>query len=651
MNFFERQAAARKASRRLIALFALAVLGIVLAVNFVLLVALGMLGEQQVAAHGGLGPYLQANAGMILTVTLGTAAVIGVASLVRMGSLRSGGSAVALSLGGVQVAEDTTDPQLRRLRNVVEEIAIASAVPVPAIFVLEEEQAINAFAAGYSPSDAAIAVTRGALERLNRDELQGVVAHEFSHVLNGDMRLNIQLMGVLFGILVLAIAGRRILWHTRGGRSRDAAAIVAIALALTVIGYVGVFFGRMIKAGVSRSREMLADASAVQFTRQTAGIAGALKKIAGLEEGSRLVAADTEEVSHMLFGEGVGLSSMMSTHPPILERIRALEPGFDPKALGELKTRWSRKPPSGLAEDRAMGLVEGVQLAAAATASLPAGATEVALAPARVAAHTGQPERNDYAQAGRLREAIPPALLDAAHGHDDAVALVLALLLDADQALRTRQLGEVAERVGDEPARRSAALFEQLQGLHPLLRLPLAALAFPALRRRPRAQLDRLVATCDTLIHIDGKVGLFEYCLGRMLQRQVIEALDPSRHRLSGRRKLAHSRQALAELFAVLAAHGHEDDDEARHAFSAGLRAVLPGAAFEYRPPADWVAALDRALDELDRLEPLGKELLVEGLSATSSHDGRITVAEAELLRTICACLHCPLPPLLGPEG
>jgi Zn-dependent protease with chaperone function len=651
MNFFERQAAARTASRRLLLLFALAVAGIVLAINVVVLFAFGFLDQDQLVAHGGLWPYLQAHSGAMLAASLGTVAVIGIASLVRMGSLRSGGSAVALSLGGVQVAEDTSDPQLRRLRNVVEEIAIASAVPVPAIFVLEEEQAINAFAAGYSANDAAIAVTRGALERLNRDELQGVVAHEFSHVLNGDMRLNIQLMGVLFGILVLAIAGRRILWHSRGGRSRDGAAIVVVALALTVIGYIGVFFGRMIKAGVSRSREMLADASAVQFTRQTAGIAGALKKIAGLEEGSRLAAADTEEVSHMLFGEGIGLSSLMSTHPPILERIRALDPGFDPKALAELKTRWSRKPPSGLAEDRAMGLVEGVQLAAAATAALPASATEVALAPQRVVAHAGQPQRNDYAQAGRLRDAIPDLLRDAAHNHDDAVAVVLALLLDADPAIRGRQFGAITEQLGDEPAARSGVLFDQLQGLHPLLRLPLAALAFPALRRRPRPQLDRLVATCDTLIHIDGQVGLFEYCLGRMLQRQVIEALDPSRHRMSGRRKLAHSRQALADLFAVLAAHGHDDPAAARRAFDAGLAAALPGATFEYRPPANWVAALDRALDELDRIAPLGKELLVEGLSATSSHDGRVTVAEAELLRTICACLHCPLPPVMGPEG
>jgi Zn-dependent protease with chaperone function len=650
MNFFERQEVARRASRRLIILFVLAMLAIALAVDVAILIAIGFAAPEQVMAYGGFWGFAQAHLGLLVVVALLTLAVIGIASLVRMGSLRAGGAVVAQSVGGTRVDEDTRDPQLRRLRNVVEEISIASAVPVPAIFVLEDEQAINAFAAGYSPNDAAIAVTRGALERLNRDELQGVVAHEFSHILNGDMRLNIQLMGVLFGILVLAIAGRRILLHTRGGRDRNVGAILIVALLLTVIGYLGVFFGRMIKAGISRSREMLADASAVQFTRQTTGIAGALKKIAGLPEGSRLGDPDTEEVSHMLFGEGMGLSSMMSTHPPILERIKALDPSFNPRALGELRSRWASKPPSGLAEDRAMGFDGGgMRLAGAATAGL-AGAS-VALTPGAVAAHAGQPESDDYKRAGRIREAIPQTLLDAAHHHDDAVAVVLALLLDTDRAIRARQLAEIAERLGEEVAEHSGNLHEQVQALHPLLRLPLAALAFPALRRRPRGQLEAFVACSNTLIHIDGQVGLFEYCLGRMLQRQVIEAMDPSRHRSSGRRKLAQSRAALADLFSVLAHHGHEDAAQARRAFVAGVGSVLPGVALDYQPPRDWVAALDRALDELDELEPLGKQLLVEGLSLTSSHDGRVTVPEAELLRTICACLHCPLPPLLGQQA
>jgi Zn-dependent protease with chaperone function len=650
MNFFERQAAARRMSRRLIILFVLAVIAIVIAVDIVVLFASGYAAPSRMAEGGDFGGFLAANAGLLLMTSVATIALIGIASMVRMAGLRAGGAVVARGLGGNQVDENTRDPQLRRLRNVVEEIAIASATPVPAIFVLEDEAGINAFAAGYSPNDAAIAVTRGALERLNRDELQGVIAHEFSHILNGDMRLNIQLMGVLFGILVLAIAGRKILYHSRGSRdSKNVGAILAVALMLTLIGYVGVFFGRMIKAGISRSREYLADASAVQFTRQTTGIAGALKKIAGLDEGSRLAAADTEEVSHMLFGDGMGYSSLWATHPPLVERIRALDPTFDPKALGTLKKRWSAQPPSGMAEDRAMGLDgQGVR---APPGVLPAVAATMALDPRQASAHTGQPESGDYANAGRIHRQLPQGLLDAAHSHDDAIPLLLALLLDDEATLRMHQLAEIARRIDPAAAERSIALRESIAGLHPLLRLPLASLAFPALRRRPPAQLDQFVATTEALIHMGGHVGLFEYCLGRLLQRQIAEALDPSRHRTSGRRKLAQSRDALATLFAVLAAHGNPDPQAARRAYVAGMQSVLPGAGADYQPPRDWVAALDVALDALDGLEPLGKQLLVEGLAATSSHDGRITVAESELLRTICAVLHCPLPPLLEPTA
>ena len=318
-------------------LFTLAVLAIVAAVDVVLMLAFGGLGPDATTTD---------TLGALLASTVVTLGIIGCASLFRTASLRAGGAAVAQQLGATPVPEDTSDFNLRRLRNVVEEIAIASGVPVPQIFVMEEESAINAFAAGYAPSDASITVTRGALERLNRDELQGVIAHEFSHVLNGDMRLNIRLIGLLFGILVLALIGRKILEHGRFSRSKDSAPLMAVAVGVLIVGYIGLFFGRLIKAGVSRTRETLADASAVQFTRQTQGLAGALKKIAGLPGGSKLANADTEEVSHMLFGQGLKLSSLMATHPPLLERIRALEPSFKAEALADLEARWQLHPPA-----------------------------------------------------------------------------------------------------------------------------------------------------------------------------------------------------------------------------------------------------------------------------------------------------------------
>ncbi len=313
MDFFGAQEHARRQSRRLLWLFALAVLAIVGAMDLVVLGVLELGADPRHVASGGL---LDRNGPALVATTLLTLAVIGFASVFKIARLRAGGAAVARELGATLVPTDTRDPLLRRLRNVVEEVAIASGVPVPQVFVLEDEEGINAFAAGYAPGDAAVAVTRGALERLSRDELQGVIAHEFSHVLNGDMRLNIRLMGVLFGILVLAIVGREVLLRMRGGNNRNAVAILLIAVGLLVIGYAGLFCGRLIKAGVSRQREYLADAAAVQFTRQPEGIAGALKKIAASQGGSKLTQHDAEEISHMLFGDGVGYSALFATHPP-----------------------------------------------------------------------------------------------------------------------------------------------------------------------------------------------------------------------------------------------------------------------------------------------------------------------------------------------
>ncbi|WP_019819202.1 M48 family metallopeptidase, partial [Saccharomonospora saliphila] len=350
MNFFERQQAVRTVSARLVWLFAAAVLGIVAVVDLAAWLAFGLSDAPTSTAVGTL-----------VTVSVVAVALIGVTSLVRTMLLRrGGGQRVAESLGGVRVADDTRDPRLRRLRNVVEEIAIASGTPVPDLYVLPHEPGINAFAAGWSPANAAVAVTRGTLERLNRAELQGVIAHEFSHVVNGDMRLNIRLIGVLAGIVGLAVVGRVLLGSGRAGgrsdRGNSAAPLMLVGLAALIAGWIGVLAGRLIKAAVSRQREYLADASAVQYTRQTEGLAGALKKIGGLPAGSTVRSGKVDDVSHMLFGEGRKLSSWMATHPPLPERIRRLDPAFDPAELDRLRRRWADQPPSGLAEDEALGL-------------------------------------------------------------------------------------------------------------------------------------------------------------------------------------------------------------------------------------------------------------------------------------------------------
>lgn len=627
MNFFEHQAAARRASTRLVVLFVLAVLGIVAAVD--------------------LAAWLVAPSWRMLAFTSGiTLLTILFGSLYRIASLGGGGEAVAQQMGGTLVPADTTDLSLRRLRNVVEEIAIASGVPVPQIFVLEEEAGINAFAAGYATADAAVAVTRGALDKLNRDELQGVIAHEFSHVLNGDMRLNIRLMGVLFGILVLGIVGRKVLQHGRiGSDSKGALPVMAVALGLVVVGSIGMLFGRMIKAGVSRQREFLADSSAVQFTRQTKGLAGALKKIAGVGEGSKLASRDTEEVAHMLFGDGVGYSSLFATHPPLVARIQALEPSFKASALVDLAARWQMHPPSGLDEDQALGLDSRPP------APLPAEGAKMQITPPAVVAQVGAPQANDYARAGALVNAIPEVLKRAAHERDEAVPLLYGLLMAPPGKVRDAQQYELSARQDERVSRQALDYADRLADLPRILCLPLAAMAMPALRRRPRPELEKFMDGCFALTHADGKVSLFEYSLGRLLRVQVHDALDPAGTWVAGDRRLASVADHAITLMALLAQAGHDDPGAAMRAYLAGMALVFPRANAPYRPPTDPLRAMDEAWPVLDKVEPRGKELLIEGLVAAVSHDGRICVAEAELLRVVCASLHCPLPPMLEGAG
>jgi Zn-dependent protease with chaperone function len=628
MNFFERQDLVRRQSKRLVILFLLAVLAIVGAIDLVLVIAFSGFGE-------GHNP-----AGALVLATVLTIGVITCASMFRMASLRKGGAAVANELGATPVPESTADPQLRRLRNVVEEIAIASGVPVPQIFVLDEEDGINAFAAGYTPSDAAVTVTRGALNALNRDELQGVIAHEFSHVLNGDMRLNIRLIGLLFGILVLALIGRKILENGRF-RGKGAGGILIVALALMLIGYIGLFFGRLIKAGVSRQREYLADASAVQFTRQTRGITGALKKVAGLDVGSKLASSDAEEVSHMLFGDGVGYSALMATHPPLMKRIQALEPGFKDHALEELSARWQMKSPVGMDEDFAMGLTGDN------SGPLPSEGSKVGVTPPAVVAQIGTPQPHDYQHAGDLNEAIPELLQAAVRQHDQVMPLMFGLLIGSDPALRSKQQFELKARMGEAVALAAVGFADQTNDLHQMLRLPLAALAFPLLRRRPRPELQQFMDSVYALVHADGQVDLFEYCLGSLLRTQVSEALDPSGAWKPGSRRLTDVTTQAVTLLAVVANAGHDHPTDALRAYLAGVAHVFPRLNAPYAPPANAPDALEEVWPALDMIEPYGKELLIEGLVAVISSDGRIAVAEAELLRTVCACLHCPLPPLL----
>jgi Zn-dependent protease with chaperone function len=638
MNFFARQARARAQTRRLVLLFIVAVLAVVVAVNAIVLTMLASAEAEALVVPGD--EWLFAHPGPVLLVSLSVLAVVMLSSLYKSTVLRGGGGTVARSLGGTRLERDVRDPLRRRLHNVVEEMAIASGVPMPEVYVLEQEGAINAFAAGHSPANAAVAVTRGALERLNRAELQGVIAHEFSHILNGDMRLNLSLMGWLFGLLVIALIGRTVLRHTRGSRNRKGgvALILVAALAVMLLGYIGVFFGRLIQAAVSRQRETLADSSAVQFTREPQGLKGALVKIGGFERGSRLEDVGAEEVAHMLFA--AGMTRLFATHPPLIERIMALDPSFDESEFA----RVSLEPQVALGT--AGEVVASESLPGLRPESTVLTAAPIRTTPESVTRLIGNPGTPQIEAAHAVARTLPAELLVNLEGPGRALGLLLALVLDPKPEVRDRQVQIVKQYLGDRALTLIASAERAALQLAPLQRLPMLQELFPALRRLPRDERRRIVDGLNRLILVDGRIEIFEYALGTLARVYLQDDLEPVKRARSLR--LDQVALEMQAVFSTLAAHGASDETQARRAFEMGMQHVLPLERPSYRPVPGWPGALDRALRCLDRLLPAAKEQLVEALVKTIAHDQRLTIQEAELLRAICAAIHCPLPPLAG---
>jgi Zn-dependent protease with chaperone function len=643
VDFYAYQAAARRRSRLFVLMFMAAVAVLVIALDAVIFTVLAArssayssYGDQS----GGqpLGPleFAMRNPDAVLLVSLLIIGVIGLASLFKSAQLRGGGAVVAQSLGGVRVERDTTDPARKRLRNIIEEMSIASGVPVPEIYVLEQEPAINAFAAGHTPANACITVTQGAIDHLNRDELQGVIGHEFSHILNGDMRLNIQLMGAIFGLLVIAIIGRLVFnFAPRGGSDRDrrggGMGWVAVGLAAMVLGYLGLLAGRMLQAAVSRQRERLADASAVQFTRNTEGLKGALMKIAALEEGSKFVAADAEQVAHMLFAPG--LDRIFATHPPLLERIRELDPHFNPAELQALIARGV--PSSDTAATAAPAAAPRPAPAAAAVAS------GFAANAGTIAAQVGRPQPSNMDQAQAMREQIPSVLRNFSDTGAHARSMVLALLLSRDPAIRDAQAQRIAQEYGGAELNVVNTAIAAAGTIAPMLRLPALLQLFPTLRRLPLAERQRLNGLVMELIHIDASIDVFEFCLAKLLETMLNDAAGNASP--YGTLSLENAAEPVHVMFCTLARCGSDDEQEIRAAYAAGISTVLARYP-DYATYDDWPQRTSTALSALDQLQLPAKQKLIEGLVRTIASDGQLKVEESELLRTTCALIHCPMP-------
>jgi Zn-dependent protease with chaperone function len=642
MNFFERQTATRRTSRQLVFLFAMAVIAVVLAVDLVIFTLLASAGAEQEGLALPSIQWFREHSGLALGTTLTVLGIIGLSSLYKTAVLSGGGGVVARSLGGVRVSPDTTDALQRRLLNVVEEMAIASGVPMPEVYLLEQESGINAFAAGHNSSNAAIAVTRGTLTTLNRAELQGVIAHEFSHILNGDMRLNIRLMGLLFGLLAIAVLARTVLRFAPRGRSSGkkgggAGAILIAALVVLVIGYVGLFFGRLIQAAVSRNRESLADASAIQFTRDPTGLRGALVKIGAVEGGSRLSTPEVDEVAHMLFAPGI--SRMFATHPPLLERLKAIDPRFNQQEFAEVRARLA-------AAEQAVAPVAKAAAAQNTVEKLDALIGAGTAVPIALAQLVGNPGTAHMKHAQQIRQSLPESLSVAGRHPASSRALFLALALDADPATRERQERFIAQQLGADVATLVTSLSGDVDSLEPQQKLPVLMHAFPALRQLTREERMRLMACLNGMLQREGQMSLQAYVLRKLAQVQLRDDLEPRAP--AGRFPINAVTAELQVLFSVLAQQGHTNETDARRAYESGMHHLLPRERPSFAIPINWAQQLDAALSRLDRLAPAGKEQLIEALVRTIAHDQQLTINEAELLRAVCAALHCPLPPLLG---
>ncbi|MBU0679543.1 MAG: M48 family metallopeptidase [Verrucomicrobia bacterium] len=654
MDFFARQDAARKKTGRLIVYFSLAVACIIAGLYIVILLLFGY-AEAKTTSYGYSQEPAQLdlwNSEVFFYATAFTLLVVVSGSLYKVSQLRGGGSRVAESLGGRLVLPNTTDFEERQLLNIVEEIALASGIPPPPVYVMDDQEGINAFAAGYRPNDAVVSVTRGLLDHLNRDETQGVIAHEFSHILNGDMRLNIRLIGVLHGILLLGIIGEIVLRGSgRSRRGKGGGAIVLVGLAMMVLGYAGVFFGKLIKAAVSRQREYLADASAVQFTRNPGGIAGALKKIGGLVFGSQVRHPHAEEASHMFFGNGVRPSwlGLMATHPPLKDRILQIDPDFDgnfPIVQERVARTRAETPPAGTKSKGMPGPFPGQTFPFPFPDKLKAPILmTMAATPAAVIESIGVPMREHLDAMREQLDALPEEIRAAAREPFGARAVIYVLLLDGDETVRKLQLHHLEQSADKAVLAETLKLAQYRDQCPKEMRLSLVDLCVPALRTMSEDQLVRFRANVDVLIEADEQIDLFEYTLRHLLVRNLAKG-RPETSQIYSLRGVAYE---VSCVLSLLARQGHENDVEAAKAFAkAAGHLEQSKARFEFLPKEKaGLSEVDKALQHLAMLTPQLKKWVIVACLQSLVYDGKITVAEGELFRALAAALDVPVSPWL----
>jgi Zn-dependent protease with chaperone function len=649
-NYFTRQEEARSNSRKLVILFTIAVAAIIVVIYLALRMIwfLSLLSENSKHIDNivTFDAFTLWDPPTFFITAAVVSLVIAIASTIKMRQLRGGGAEIAEMLGGTLIPRNTHDPAERQLLNVIEEMAIASGVPVPLVYVLNNENGINAFAAGLTLKDAAVAVTRGSLDRLNRDELQGIIGHEFSHILNGDTRLNVQLIGIIFGILVIGIIGGKIVQNVRGSR-KSGGLIILTGLALLIIGYVGSFMGRLIQSAVSRQKEFLADASAIQFTRNPDGLVGALKKIGGYISGSKIRSSSARQASHMFFGESHTdflFPNFLATHPPLVERIKRLDPHFN----GVIPTIKSDdnlyyKTIYGAATS---GLHESTPVAK--------NAVPVPAKPQDITRLVGNPTEKNLAQSAEILAAISDNLKQTLNTPAGASFVMYALLMESDCKERENQLKAILPSPGNkDDIERVTSLCDLIADLKDDQKLPLVELALPQLRSLTDMEKRNFLKTINALIIADGKTTLFEFTIQWILNQYLIrdkEDLFAKTTYFSIPQVGYH----IVVILNALANTGNTGNAEAaKAAFNAGIEQIPELASkkpdFVYDEKIKF-SLFGTALKQLALSSFKIKQSVVDACAHCAFADKTITIEEMELLRAVSLTMHCPLPPFAASD-
>ncbi len=647
MNFFASQAQARRNTFQLVFLLILAVGCLIVLTNLVVMLAMGFFKNSQISDFQTLIQHMDWRTFGIVGLVVSVVVIGG--SIYKIIALSEGGKVIAEALGGKLVLRNSTDRKHRRLLNVVTEMAIASGTPVPPVYIMPQERGINAFAAGYSSRDAVISVTQGLVDHLNREQLQGVIAHEFSHILNGDMRLNIQLIGTLNGILIIGIIGYELLrlpfrgssFRTRsrsnsGGDAKLAFALVALGLSLIIIGYTGTFFGNLIKAAVSRQREYLADASAVQFTRNPKGLAGALKRIGGLESGSRLQTSAAAEISHAFFAQGISsfLESLFATHPPLIRRIRRIDPYWNGHFISkdrkdsEMANRSYKESVSSFAGDSSL---------APAPSSTTQDLNQAILAAGELTQQSIETARN-------LLSGLSANIRQTAAEPFGARAIIYALLLAKVFPVRVKQLEQLQYHAEREVYLLTQKIMTEMDALDIRLRLPLIDITIPVLKQLSNHQYQSFRDNVSSLMNADGKIDLMEWSLQKILLNHLDQHFhNPPKLRFKSAR-LSQLKVEVSVALSLLAVAGHSRIELARAAFNTAKAHLKLDQVDFIEQKKMKLSAIDNALKKLQQMSLFNKMALLEACILCIEHDQKTSSREVELLRAFSSAIDCPIP-------